>query len=328
MDEQLSRKIKKVRNAMLAVQRYPWEQGVCMQALWEAGDTETAAAMAHDAVLRQLPDGRLAVTGGTPAVTDPAANGPGVKRAYELTGDEMYLRAAERMLGYLMKDAPRTENGILCHNEVSFHGGFTEKQIWADSIYMAPPFLAEMGRIDEAYRQIKGMYRYLIDEKTGLLRHIYDAGSRRFVRDKRWATGNGWALMGMASVTDTAAARGRKDIADDLFTLSKGLLDCMLKYQLADGRFHDILDDDCSFIDGTGAMMAAVYIYRSIAGGMLPETCRPFADRTAETIEKYVDSFGIIHGVCGCPDFIREGTSAESMAAYIMMHAWKERSQK
>lgn len=44
-------KIDLVRNAMLAVQRYPWEQGVCMQALYELGDVTTAVAMAHDAVI-------------------------------------------------------------------------------------------------------------------------------------------------------------------------------------------------------------------------------------------------------------------------------------
>lgn len=46
-------RIQLVKNAMLAVQRYPWEQGVCMQALYEIGDINTAIAMAHDAVLRQ-----------------------------------------------------------------------------------------------------------------------------------------------------------------------------------------------------------------------------------------------------------------------------------
>lgn len=29
----MSEKVKLVKNAMLAVQRYPWEQGVCAQAL-------------------------------------------------------------------------------------------------------------------------------------------------------------------------------------------------------------------------------------------------------------------------------------------------------
>jgi len=188
---------------------------------------------------------------------------------------------------------------------------------------MAPPFLAQMGELDEAARQIRGMYGYLIDEGTGLLRHIFDAGSGRFVRDKLWATGNGWALMGMAAVTDAALSAGAAGIAGELAAMSRGILDSMLRFQLPDGRFRDILNEEDSFPDGASAMMAAAYMYRSVAAGVLPGTYRACADRIAETMEKYVDPYGIIHGVCGCPDFIREGTSAESMAAYIMMHAWR-----
>ena len=54
----MSDKIQLVKNAMLAVQRYPWEQGVCAQAVWELGEVATTVAMAHDAVLRQKEDGR------------------------------------------------------------------------------------------------------------------------------------------------------------------------------------------------------------------------------------------------------------------------------
>ena len=49
------------------------------------------------------------------------------------------------------------------------------------------------------------------------------------------------------------------------------------------------------------------------------------ADKVACTMEQYVDEYGIIHEVCGCPDFLTVGTSAESMAAYLMMHAWRKK---
>ena len=39
-------------------------------------------------------------------------------------------------------------------------------------------------------------------------------------------------------------------------------------------------------------------------------------------METYVDEFGLIREVCGCPHFLTPGTSAESMAAYLMMWAW------
>jgi len=318
-------KINLVKNAMLAVQRYPWEQGVCAQALWELGDVTTAAAMAHDAVLRQQEDGRLAVTGSNIAVTDPAANGEVVWHLYELTGRKMYRDAAKKMLDYLLQKAPRTDEGIICHNEVSFHEGFSERQVWVDSIYMAPPFLAVMGECDEALRQTEGYISYLADEQTGLLYHIYDTGTKSFVRKKLWATGNGWALLGMGRVIDTCIQRGRRDIADKLIARSKRLLDALLKYQLPDGRFRDILDDSESFAEGTGAMMTAAFICRGIAGGWLCSSYAQAAEKVRSVMDSYVDEFGIIHEVCGCPHFTDMGTSAESMAAYLMMHAHYER---
>lgn len=333
-NENMKNNLEKVKNAMLAVQRHPWEQGVCMQALYELGDITTAVAMAHDAVLRAGSDGRLALIGGSAAVTDPASCGEVVFRAYELTKDRFYLDAAKKQLDFLLKLAPRTANGTICHNMRSFHEGFSPVQIWADSIYMAPPFIAVMGYHDEAVAQINGMWNYLADSETGLLRHIYDAGRGCFVRDKLWATGNSWALLGMARVYEaisedllkdgtSPSQTDKKEKAEKLLLRALGLLDAMLAYALPDGRFHDILDDPTSFSDGTSAMMTAAFIYRGVKKGYVSDKYLSYADKVFSTMEQYVDEYGIIRGVCGCPDFVAEGTSAESMAAYIMMHAYK-----
>lgn len=323
----MTEKIALVKNAMLAVQRYPWEQGVCAQALWELGEETTAIAMAHDAVLRQKEDGRLAVINDNIAVTDPAANGEVVWRAYERTGKEFYREAAKKMLAYLMEQAPRTESGCICHNEVSFQEGFSPNQIWVDSVYMAPPFLAVMGELAEAVKQIEGYMAYLKDDTTGLLYHIYDAGTKRFVRKKLWATGNGWALLGIARVADIAKEQGETALAERLQGYGKDLLEAMLPYQLPDGRFHDILDEPDSFVEGTAAMMTAAFIYRGIAGGWLSTEYKERADLIRETMESCVDEFGLIREVCGCPHFAAPGTSAESMAAYLMMCAWGEKCE-
>lgn len=321
----MENKVQLVKNAMLAVQRYPWEQGVCAQAVWELGDVATAVAMAHDAVLRQKEDGRLAVINDNIAVTDPAANGEVVWRAYEITGNEFYKVAAERMLNYLMQRAPRTDKGIICHNEISFYEGFSAEQIWVDSVYMAPPFLAVMGEPDEAAKQIEGCFDYLQDEETGLLFHIYDPGTGKFVRKKRWATGNGWALLGIARVIETAKEKDRNDIVDSLAKRGTALLNSMLRYQLPDGRFHDIMDEKDSFAEGTAAMMMAAAIYRGVHAGWLPDDYIFHADLVYGNMPKYVDEYGIIHEVCGCPDFASVGTSAESMASFLMMEAWHKK---
>jgi rhamnogalacturonyl hydrolase YesR len=187
---------------------------------------------------------------------------------------------------------------------------------------MAPPFLAVMGEVEEAVAQIEGYMDYLKDVETGLLYHIYDAGTDRFVRKVRWATGNGWALLGIARVAETAFEKGMKKQAEKLVVSGREILDGMLRYQLPDGRFHDILDEPDSFVEGTGAMMMATYIYRGMVGGWLPAEYTEYAERVRVTMEDYVDEIGLIREVCGCPHFLEVGTSAESMAAYLMMHGW------
>ena len=316
-------KTELVSRAMLAIQRYPWEQGVCAQALYETGDFITSAAMAHDAVLRQRPDGRLAVIGDNIAVTDPAASGEPVWRAYEMTGQAFYKEGAMKMLDYLLEKAPRTKDGIIYHNEISFDEGFTPDQIWVDSIYMAPPFLAVMGHLEEAVKQIEGYLRYLRgDDGHNLLYHIYDVSGGHFVRKKLWATGNGWALMGIGRCLDIAISSGQKTIGEKLKEEGVKILDEMLMYQREDGRFFDTLDDPSTFVDGTSAMMMSAFVFRGIYKGWLDSSYCKYAQRVVKTMEGYIDNLGIIHEVCGCPDFLKQGTSAESMAAYLMMHAW------
>ena len=319
--------IRRAAGAMLAIQRYPWEQGTCAQALYELGDNEIWVAMAHDAILRKTEDGRLAVTGANVAVTDPAANGEVCLRAYELTGDTFYRDGAQGMLEYLKKAAPRTDDGVLYHNTVSFAEGYSPKQLWIDSAYMAPPFLAVMGEMDDALRQIRGLFMYLQDPSTRLFFHNYDVGTGRFLRKLRWATGNGWALMGIGRVIQEAKARARFDIAAELTARGNEVLQSLVRFQLPDGRFRDIVDDEQSFVDGTSAMMTAAYIYRGAVGGWIHDGAMiDRADRALQTVLHKVDRFGIVREVCGCPHFVSPGTSAEAQAALLMAYAWHKKA--
>jgi len=320
--------LNSVINCMLAMQRYPWEQGVCAQALYEAGRDDLWIPMAYDSVKRMSPDGRLAMVAGDPAVSDPASCGEVCLRAYEKTGDTFFLGGAEQMLDYLMTKAPRTADGIICHNNISFEEGFSPFQLWIDGLYMVPPFLAVMGRLEEAIVQIRGYIKHLYQPKDKLFYHIIDAEQNRFVRKKFWATGNGWALLGLARVIEEAQFRKKNALSEELQVLFHDLLDGMLKYQLEDGRFRDTLDDETSFVDGTSAMMVSAAIYRGIANGYLATDYRTKADPACETVSGKIDAMGLLHEVCGCPHFVAEGTSAEAQAAYIMAMSWKRNAEE
>ncbi len=309
----MSPRTEDVKMAMLSMQRDAWEQGVAAQALWEMGETGLAVLMAKEAVVRQIEDGRLAVISSNEGVTDPAANGETVLRASQATGDAGLRRAAENMLEYLLRRAPRTGDGTFYHIA-------NKKQVWIDSMYMAPPFLAVAGRPDEAVRQVEGMRKLLWNSENNLFSHIWDDSLGGFERKDFWGVGNGWAAAGMTRILralPAAMAAERKTLAGYVHEV----IDGCLRHQRSDSLFHDIVDRPSSFVETNLAQMLAYAIYRGISGGWLDSVYRRRADRMREAARGKVDAFGLVQGVCGSPNFESSGTATEGQAFFLLMEA-------
>ncbi|MDR0223146.1 MAG: glycoside hydrolase family 88 protein [Oscillospiraceae bacterium] len=317
--------VEMVKKALLCCQRDSWEQGFAAQSLYEAGDTETFVMLAFDAVARQHEDGRLGMTGDLSLITDPAANGEPVWRAFEHTNNEYYRNGAEKMLQYLMMYGRRTPDGVLFHSAESVYPGFSADQFWVKTCYSLPPFLALMDEFTEATKQYGGYYNILCDDDTGLLYHSYDYKQGVRIKQKLWATGNGLAMLGAARLMTEAIKKHESQVANDLQSAGIALLEAMLKFQHSDGRFHNILDNDQTFLDGASAMMVAAFIYRGIYEGWLNEKYKKKADLIRETMTDYIDGDGFLHGVCGPSDFEKEGTSSVAQSAFIMMDAWAKK---
>jgi len=305
--------IPRVMNAMLAMQRRAWEQGVAAQALLELGESAWVVLLAKDAVVNQLKDGRLALNEGRGPLADPAANGEPLLHAATVTGDPALRQAADRMLEFLLYKAPRTRDGLIYHNAI-------ENQIWVDACYMAPPFLAVAGYPEEAVRQLVGYRQRLFDAQAHLFYHIWDEDLQAYARQLFWGVGNGWAAAGMARVIRALPERMGRDRAL-LVGFVKELLDGCLVHQRADGLFHDILDDPETFVETNAAQMLATTIYRGIAGGWLDAAYLPDADRMRAAAHAKVDAYGLVQGVCGAPHFNRSGTATEGQAFFLMMEA-------
>lgn len=306
-------RMKAVMNAMLAMQRRAWEQGVAAQALLELGERDLAVLLAKDAVVNQLKDGRLGLNEGDRPVTDPAANGEPVLFAAQVTGDPALKAAAERMLDFLLHKAPRTREGILYHN-------FIENRIWVDSFYMAPPFLAVAGHPEEAVRQINGFRRTLLHPEKRMYYHIWDEDRQAFERKLFWGVGNGWAAAGMTRVVQ--ALPESMGVEKRLLAgYIQEVLDGCLAHQRGDGLFHDILDDPSSFVETNAAQMFAYTIYRGVKAGRLNPSYIERADRMRLAAYEKVDAFGLVHGVCGAPSFDHSGTATEGQAFFLLMEA-------
>ena len=305
--------IDRVKLAMLSMQRAVWEQGVAMQAMLELGESDLVILMAKEAVLRQSQDGRLAMVGEEFALADAGSPGEGVLWAARKTGDQVLMSGFDKMLEYALTKAPRTKEGVIYH--------FTNiPQIWSDSCYMMPPFLAAAGKFDEAFRQLQGIWGFLWNSEKKLLSHMWDNEKRDFARKAFWGVGNGWSAAGVTRLLrmfPDSMTKERERLASQL----KDLLDGCLVHMRPDGLFYYIVDDPSTFVETNLAQMLAYSIYRGIQGGWLELRYREYADRMRAAARAKVESLGLVQGVCGSPEFDHPGTATEGQAFFILMES-------
>lgn len=311
-DERMDR-IEKVKSAMLAMQRYSWEQGAAAQALLETGDTQLVIQFAKEAVLRQRPDGRLANMGNDQGVTDPACVGEAVLFAAKVTDDKKLKDAADKMADYLLNKAPKTKDGTLHHRT-------DVPQVWIDSMYMAPPFLAVTGHPVEAVKQIEGFRKIMLDPDKKLYSHIWDEKKNDFIRKDFWGVGNGWTAAGITRVINTLPD-GMKADKQRLIGYVKELIDAAIPYMRDDGLFHDVIDKPDTFVETNFSQMLAYTIYRGLKCGYLDESYRAPADKMRSAAITKVDNYGLVQDVCGSPMFNTPGTATEGQAFFLLMEA-------
>jgi rhamnogalacturonyl hydrolase YesR len=303
--------LERVAQAALTMQRHSWEQGILAQAFLDMGDRDRVILMAKSAIVEKAADGRLAAIGG--GATDPAMGGTAYWWAGELTGDPQMREAARGLLEFVLKKTPRAADGTCYHV-------FRSPEMWSDSFYTTPPFLATTAHYDEAMLQIEGLRKRLWSSENKLLSHIWDDGRQQF-RDKAfWGVGNGWAAAGLTRVIAALPGERRAE-RQVLRAFLKELLDGCLAHQRPDGLFHNVLDRPDSFVETNLAQMLAFSIYTGVPGGWLPASYGAAADRMRAAARAKVDRYGFVQGVCGAPGFDHAGVAAEGQAFFLMMEA-------
>ena len=240
--------LEKVAQAALAMQRHSWEQGILAQAFVDLDDDERVVLMAKAAIVERAADGRLAAIGG--GITDPGMGGAAYWRAAELSGEPQVRQAAEGLLEFVLKKAPRASDGTYYHVAKG-------AEMWSDSYYTTPPFLAATGHFDEALVQIEGLRKRLWNPRERLFSHIWDDERRAFRRGAFWGVGNGWAAAGMTRVIAALPAARRAE-RDTVVSYLREVVEGCLARQRKDALFHDVLDQSASFVETNLAQIAGL----------------------------------------------------------------------
>ncbi|KAH9176368.1 glycoside hydrolase family 105 protein [Lactarius sanguifluus] len=206
---------------------------------------------------------------GDSSVGDPASIGTAVLIAnWTNLGGEYYAAAATAQIQYLFGPAVlKTHDGAISHVA-------SQVQLWSDSVYMVPPFLAYYGittgnqsMLQEAYNQVKLYRNYLRDNSAGgLWQHIVlgtngtDSG--------HWSTGNAWAAAGMLRVLGTLKSspfsHDLKNQIKDLGNWVAEIHSAMYPHLQANGLFKNYADQNYAnnFDDASSSALLAATVYR------------------------------------------------------------------
>lgn len=307
-----------VLDALLAMQRRSWEQGVLSHAALDLGLDHLVLPLTEDAVLNQAEDGRLGHLDDA-GLVNCGALVEVVHRTAGRAGGAVHRHAFDRQLRWLLEGCPRAADGTLFHLERTH-------QVWVDSIYMVVPALVVAGRPDAALRQLRGHADRLFDPSSGLYAHQYDEDTHTLLRAAHWGTGNGWVVAGLARAVHLLA-----DPTHELHAVAtahaRTVIDACLAHREPDGTFHDVLDDPSTFTELNVAQMLAYALFTGVADGWLPaDPCTATARSLLATATAHVGPEGFVEPVCAAPRFDRPGRSAEAQAFHLLALAASRRT--
>ncbi|KAJ7109388.1 Six-hairpin glycosidase-like protein [Mycena epipterygia] len=215
---------------------------------------------------------------GDGAAGDPASIGVAVLLANwtgQGTADGLdYAGAARNQLDYLQNVVPHTSDGAISHR-------VAQVQLWSDSVYMVPPFLAYYGvltgnttLITEAYNQIKLYRNYLRDTSAkNLWKHIVlgNDTSDGANDEGHWSTGNGWAAAGMlrvlATMKNSPYSKSFSSQQNDLASWVKEIHSAMFAHIDSTNIFTNYADISINttgmFYDTASTSLLASTVYRA-----------------------------------------------------------------
>lgn len=270
----------------------------------------------------QLPDGTPIVDDA--AAGDPAALGMAVVLAGKATGDAVvnntkYSDAAQRQIDYLLYHVPRAPNGAISHRR-------DEVQLWADNVYMVPPFFAYYGvetqnktLVEEAYNQIKAYRDGLRHADNNLWQHIiYNEN----IDDGLWGTGNAWAAAGIVRVIATIQQSQYKDEMKDELKDLKSWADEIMKAakdnMSENHMIRNYVNNASSFEDSCATALIAATGLRMSTLGLTNDYVNPSLQMLSAA-SKNVNETGYLTHVTNPMLFKVEGDSSPEGQTFIIL---------
>lgn len=234
-----------------------------------------------------------------------------------------YSRLAAQVAEFISTKAERSPAGGLGHWEGSH-------QLWVDTLYMACPLLAGVGRdqnkpayIEDAARQVLIYAPPLQDPKAGLFYHMWDWQTKDRT-PALWGRGNGWILMSIADVIEVLESKD--PLYRKLMHVAQRMIEGLARTRDPDGMWHTVLDDPKSYPETSATAMFCYAIHKLVRLGALAPSHAKLVEPGWRTIQGRYVKEGLVTGVSAgtAPrghDYYRSlpaGTETWGTGSYLM----------
>lgn len=220
---------------------------------------------------------------------DNTAPGHAICLAFERTGDEAILPAAERLAGFLM-ERPTLHGCFVAFAESPLrepYGGAVLSPpeqdllrspgpgVFVDCLHFDAPFLVHLGRllakpalVDCGAAQAVAMIDLLQDPATGVFSHFALARTGA-TYGHGWSRGQGWALLGLLDVLDHLPAGHRHEAR--IRTAATRLAAALVATQHPSGHWPALVQEPDVFLETSAAFFFADGLCRGVAAGLFPD---------------------------------------------------------
>lgn len=259
---------------------------------------------------------------------DDALSGFCFVKAYEMTHEDKYKEAADKIAQFILT-APRDDQGSIIYNP-----GRNLANIFADGIGQVSMFMAaymsafpdsdiviSSGSRLDASKQIKNFFEMGVDKKSGLNYHGYSLSDNQKKGLLGWGRAFGWLFMGVAETAVTAVNSTMEDenskcsedcpekkrcfmnSAFNVTGLYRRMCQTALDYQRPDGGWSWQIQGVEGHIDMSATGMIAYSIARGYNAGLIADDLTEKFDKMRECMLAHTSGGKVMDALSSCDDF-------------------------
>ena len=198
---------------------------------------------------------------------------------------------------WIMQGQLRLDDGVLARNRPHYH------TLWLDDMVMSVPALAWMGKysgdntyFDEAVKQIRLFSSRMFVPEKNLFMHGWVESMEEHPAFF-WARANGWAVMTLVEVLDVLPKEHPG--YSEIMTLLRKHIQGLAALQSGEGRWHQLLDRNNSYLETSATAIYTYAMARAINRGWIDaKVYGPCVLLAWNAISQQVNEKGQVEGVC------------------------------